>query len=766
MRNPLQKRLGRELISDLGKYLVIFVFLAGLISLVSGFLVADNSMIAAYNESFEKYQIEDGNFTLSQKADASMLEQLETDQNLHIYENFYIEETTKEVESTLRIFINRTEVDKVCLMDGSFPETTSEIAIDRMYADNNDLTVGDTLTVGGKEMHISGLVALSDYSALFSDPSDMMFDSIKFGVAIVTEETFDAFGDAHFHASYAWKYDTAPKDDEQASQWGNDLLTALSGEVASAAAANPQEIPMQLEGFLPAYNNQAIHFTGDDMGGDRIMFIVFLYIVVVILAFIFAVTTSNTITKEASVIGTLRASGYTKGELVRHYMTMPVLVTLLAACVGNVLGYTVFKSFFANMYYGSYSLPTYETRWNANAFLQTTVIPIVLMLLVNLVMLNHKLTLTPLQFLRHQLSRKQKKKAFRLSTKIKFFTRFRIRVVLQNMPNFVTLFVGIFFANFILQFGFLFNPLLDHYKDEICGNMTCSYQYILKAPVETEQADAEAYCATSLESGEKSIKEESISIYGIAPDSAYLSLPEGWKGAYVTDDVAAKYRLKEGDTLTLHNAYDKDETHDFTVSGTYNSPGTMAIYLPIDDFREEFNQDAAYFNGYFSNEELTDLDEHMVASVITEDDLTKVSRQLENSMGDMMSLFIGFGVVMFLLLMYLLIKLIIEKNAQSISMVKVLGYSNGEVGRLYLVATTIVVLASLLLSLPLCDWCMRLIWNIYIAKEMSGWISYYVEPFMYVKMFLLGVAAYAVVAALQLLKIKRIPMTDALKNVE
>ena len=246
----------------------------------------------------------------------------------------------------------------------------------------------------------------------------------------------------------------------------------------------------------------------------------------------------------------------------------------------------------------------------------------------------------------------------------------------------------------------------------------------------------------------------------------YAGLFELTEDLALTDDVAAKYHLKEGDTLTLHNAYDKDETHDFTVSGTYNSPGTMAIYLPIDDFREEFNQDAAYFNGYFSNEELTDLDEHMVASVITEDDLTKVSRQLENSMGNMMSLFIGFGVVMFLLLMYLLIKLIIEKNAQSISMVKVLGYSNGEVGRLYLVATTIVVLASLLLSLPLCDWCMRLIWNIYIAKEMSGWISYYVEPFMYVKMFLLGVAAYAVVAALQLLKIKRIPMTDALKNVE
>lgn len=42
------------------------------------------------------------------------------------------------------------------------------------------------------------------------------------------------------------------------------------------------------------------------------MFTVFLYIVTVIIAFVFAITTSNMIAKEASVIGTLRASGYTK----------------------------------------------------------------------------------------------------------------------------------------------------------------------------------------------------------------------------------------------------------------------------------------------------------------------------------------------------------------------------------------------------------------------------------------------------------------------
>lgn len=72
-------------------------------------------------------------------------------------------------------------------MDGELPSADDEIAIDRMYADNNKLKVGDSLTVGGKKLKITGLVALSDYSALYSNPSDMMFDALKFGVAIVTD---------------------------------------------------------------------------------------------------------------------------------------------------------------------------------------------------------------------------------------------------------------------------------------------------------------------------------------------------------------------------------------------------------------------------------------------------------------------------------------------------------------------------------------------------------------------------------------------------
>lgn len=71
-----------------------------------------------------------------------------------------------------------------------------------------------------------------------------------------------------------------------------------------------------MTGYIPRYANQAIHFTGDDMGSDRSMMIVLLYILIAIMAFVFAGDNKQYVVKEAAVIGTLRASGYTRKELL------------------------------------------------------------------------------------------------------------------------------------------------------------------------------------------------------------------------------------------------------------------------------------------------------------------------------------------------------------------------------------------------------------------------------------------------------------------
>ena len=164
-------------------------------------------------------------------------------------------------------------------------------------------------------------------------------------------------------------------------------------------------------------------------------------------------------------------------------MALPVLVTLVGALVGNILGYTVFKNVCAGMYYGSYSLPTYMTVWSAEAFLLTTVVPVIIMLVVNYGVLRHKLRLSPLKFLRRDLSGRKKKKAIYLSPVIKIFSRFRLRVIFQNMSNYLVLFIGIIFANLLLMFGLLLPSALSHYQVEIQNNMLVKYQYMLQVPV-------------------------------------------------------------------------------------------------------------------------------------------------------------------------------------------------------------------------------------------------------------------------------------------
>lgn len=776
MKSPLRKRLPRELKGEIGKYLVVLILMIATIGFVSGFLVADGSMIKAYNEGFEKYKIEDGNFRVKKKITKAQQENIEKN-GVTLYENFYLEETLDN-GSTMRIFKNREEVNLVCLMEGKLPEKAGEMAIDRMYADNNKISVGNTLKSGSQKWKVTGFVALSDYSCLFQNNNDSMFDAIKFGVSVVTPEEFESLDQEKLQYSYSWVYDKAPKNEKQEKKMSEDLMEALGEEVT-------------LESFVPQYLNQAITFTGDDMGSDRAMITMLLYMIIVIIAFVFGITISNTIRKEAGVIGTLRASGYTRKELIGHYMALPVIVTLIGAVIGavigNILGYTALKNVCAGMYYGSYSLPTYVTVWNADAFWMTTVVPVLIMLVVNYGILRYKLRLSPLKFLRRDLSGSRRKRAVRLSPKLGIFHRFRLRVIFQNMSNYIVLFIGIIFANLLLFFGLLLPSVLSHYQQDIQSNMLAKYQYMLEVPVsamsgnkldsmlellqfsygtKTENEDAEAFSAYSLETLPSKYKTDEVILYGIKPDSKYIDADlEDSEGVYISSAYAEKFLLKPGDSITLKEKYEKTK-YTFKVKGIYKYSGGICVFMPQEQLNDTFDMGNDYFSGYFSNSKIKDIDEKYIGSVLDLEALTKISRQLDVSMGNMMGMVNAFAIGIYMVVIYLLSKIIVEKNAQAISMTKILGYTNGEISRLYIWSTTIVVIICLLLSLPIEKAVMNVLFREMMLTSISGWIALWIDPKIYVEMFLIGIGTYAVVAMLEYRRIKHVPMDEALKNVE
>ena len=778
MKNPLRRRYLRDLRSDLGKYLVIFLLLVLFIGEISGYLVASESMGLAYDESFEKYNIEDGHFTVEKKLTSRQKEAI-LKAGAEVYDLQY-----NDAEMTngdrIRFFKIRDQVNLICLMEGQMPEDENEIAIDRMYADNNDLHVGDILTMenedgsDGRSFTVSGLVALSDYSALFENNNDMMFDAKEFSVAVITESAFSEFDQDELTWQYAWKY-TEPVTEDDEQDRSDEFVKKLSGIVS-------------LTEYIPAYMNQAIIFTGDDIKSDNAMMKLFMYIVMVIIAFVFAVTTSNTITKEAMVIGTLRASGYTRGEIIRHYMFLPAAVTLIAALIGNILGYTVLKDVNANLYYGSYSLPTYVTVWSIRAFLETTLAPIVIMVVINWLILSRKLRISPLRFLRKDLRMNKNSRPIKLSYRLGFMARFRFRIFFQNIGNYAVLFAGILFANFLLLFGLMLPAVLDNYMSSIHDNMLSEYQYILTLPegavnedkkveslinmlkfeegVKTDNVTAEEFSAWSLRTpADSGFKEEDIMLYGVKADSRYVQIDTSDNKVYASTAFATKWKLKEGDRVILKEPYG-DERYECLISGIYSYDGALALFMGQDLLNEVFDLGKDTFTGYFSDTPLTDIDQKYIGRVIDLQALTKISRQLNISFGEMMEIVDIFAVVMYVILIYILGKVIIEKNAKSISMTKILGYTNREIAGLYVTVTSILVLVFLIISIPVDVILMEAAFGAIIRMEMAGWIPFDLDNMVFVRMLIYGVVTYAAVAVLEYIKVGRTPMDEALKDAE
>ena len=792
VRNPLMKRIPRELLGDWKKYLVVSLFLILTIGFVSGMYVANGSMMKAADEGVSKYQLEDGHFELKHEAEKELLSAIQTGKKadmkqyyqdkdyelnnpdfeevpVKVYENFYRNEEEDndndgKVDGTIRVYAKTEEVNLACLMEGAFPKEEDEIAIDRMHADNAGIKVGNRISVGGQSYEVVGLIAYVNYSTLHEKSTDLMFDAIKFDVAMVTEHGFERLGKT-IHYTYAWKYENQPSDEKEEKKRSDDFMKAL----LTQTVVNGDE----LEDYTPQYANPAITFATEDMGSDKAMGGVLLDVLIVIIAFIFAVTISNTITKEASAIGTLRASGYTKGELIRHYLSMPVLVTLLSAAIGNVLGYTVFKKVVVSMYYNSYSLPTYETVWSGEAFFKTTFIPVILMFVVNLLVIINMMQHTPLQFLRHDLKKTKRKKAVRLP-RWKFLNRFRLRIIFQNIPNYIILFFGIFFIMVMLAMAVGMPSTLDYYKENATAMMFAKYQYILKSyededgdVIQTANRNAEKFNMYSLQKKNDALNEE-ISVYGILDGSRYVqienlnALEDG--EVYISDPFRDKYNLAVGDSISLDEKYENKQ-YQFEVVGVYEQCQSIAIFMPIEKYNTLFELEEDEFTGYLCDSQITDIEEEDIATVITKRDITKMCDQLDHSMGAYMEYFQILCILLSAVLIYLLTKIIIEKNENAISMTKILGYENREIASLYLLSTTLIVILDDVICTVLGALVMVQVWKT-IMFDYSGWFAFVIEPAGYAKMFFFVLVGYLFVMLFDFRRIKKIPMDEALKNVE
>lgn len=726
----------------------MIVILICTISIGSSFQVTLNGAVDYLDTIKDRNYQEDGFFEVSDPITDEMIEHLQ-EEGFWIEENFYATENNYEDSSKVLLFNERNNMDIPTLFEGEMPQSEKEIVLDHVFARNRDIKIGDYITLLGTNYLVCGTVSLPDYTALFMNNTDLMMNPNHFCVSVLNEKGFSKVSKDNLTYRYSYRY------------FDRDLKTKEKNEMAEDAYKYLLMNGANVQNMLDREQNQSIYFLEMDIGTDGPFMTVFVYMLVAMIAFIFAILTSNTIESESVIIGTLRSLGFKKWEIIWHYLQPTLIVAVVGSVLGNVIGYTLMIEPFVSLYYTMYSIGPIEISFDKSTFLLTTILPVVIMVCINCIMLAKKLSLSPLKFLRRELKKGKERKTVKLPN-FRFINRFRLRVIIQNRGSYLMLFFGIFFASFLLMFGIGLDPLLDHYTEDIDQSLPYNYQYLLKAPVDTNEGEKLMIYEmdTWFSLGKKDM---GISCFGIKENSRYF------KDAYVDHDItissalANKLNLQPGDTLLLKDKSNEKE-YTFTINKIYPYEAAMSVFMDQKALANILDMEEDAYNCILSDEKLS-LDENCIAKVISRKDLLGATNQMMDSFGNLILYINIFSVIVYIVILYIMTKVVIEKNAIPISYMKVFGYKASEIRKLYLTATTIVVFTSLIVCIPLEIWLFKEV-LVFLSSMIDGYIAFYLPVSVYIEIVVIGIAAYLIINTLHVFSVKRIPMTEALKNRE
>ena len=139
MRRVLRKRLLRDLRSGWGRYLALVLIIAMGIYLVIGIVGSAETVLQGTEEKRSVFNTQDGFFTVFLPLNDNEIKML-SENGTEIQAEFYTD-LTVDTDTKLRMFKNRTAIDKLILDEGRLAETDGECVIEKRYAAENGLSV-------------------------------------------------------------------------------------------------------------------------------------------------------------------------------------------------------------------------------------------------------------------------------------------------------------------------------------------------------------------------------------------------------------------------------------------------------------------------------------------------------------------------------------------------------------------------------------------------------------------------------------------------
>lgn len=757
----IYKTIFRDLRKNIFRWFALFLLITFGVYFVVSILAASETTIKNVEEYCTDNLVEDGEFEtiLPLKEDA---ENKLRNNGLILEKQFYLDFGLDD-ESVLRIFKNREEINIEKADKGKIENKVYNVMLEKNFAGKNNLEPSDTINVGGKNLVITGIGSSPDYDYPIKEFTSLYSDSKTFGTAFVNETTYNELRDTRKclnSEKYIYSYRTSDDMNTDKIKSYLDELT-MDDLRFTPETESLRNLGITYTNLVDKKDNPRIGASSILVTTNRYIGIFGGIVVLVLFTYVISVFVINNVEKESVVIGALYSLGVHRRKIKMNYILLPVLITMLASVAGTILAFSdIGIKYQIDSSLAMYSVPDFKTVYSPYVMIYGLVMPSVICYLVNSVVIKKYISRTPLSLLRNE-----KKTAKSTSVNVKtndFIKGFQIKQFFREIRTSATIFFGIFISLMLVVFSISLYGSLMKYSKENDEDIRYEYMYTLKYQVDDIEGEYDKCIIVPMKKDFMDYKFD-VTFIGISEDSRYFDfdMPESEKNVVIGSGAALKYDLDKGDKLEVY----KDETdYTFNITDKVQYSSGLTVFMDIDEMRRKFGYDEDYYNVICSENSL-DIPVDAIATQTKKSDMIKYADiTMESTMGTLyIALFASAAI--FAIVIYLMMKIIIERSSFNISLAKIFGFNKNEIGKMYLNCNTYVVLFSLIVSLPLNKMIINAVLPSAVANYPCGF-DVNIEWYYYAFICLAAAICYFIVYFLVSKRLANILPAEVLKNRE
>lgn len=788
----LKRKMLRDIKQNLSQFITIFLMVFIGVMTYSGIESYMEGMKQTANNFYTNYNLQDLNVIgelTKEKLDT--IKQIENVKNAEskLVVNGVLEENSN---ITLQLsFIESNQISKFYIVDGNeFNVNTKGIWLDNFFAEENNLKIGDTLKVKYDgyvlDEKIIGFINVPDHLYDVKDESQLYPDHKTFGFAylsvneleeyiknqvmqemnITDSKIFEQYvSDFNYKDYLKYNYIMVDVDDKKRT---NEVKNQIEEKIDNVALVNIEDTASyrQYQGEIEEGETYIGVFSG-------------LFLFIAVLSVI--TTMTRVVRKQRIQIGTLKALGFRKKKIILHYIGYSFWGSLLSAGLGIVGGRYFIGNVFIGMEMSFFEIPEGKPIIKNDSYIVALLV-VLCVSFVTYLSTRKILKEKTAETLRNEIP-KVKENSLNATTSeifknMSFSTKWNIRDMLRNKARTITGIIGISACSMLivcslgmlnsmnhfvdLQFNRLFNfdyklSMKSDINDSLLKDLTNKYGNATSQSLYIEIKDKDG----KRKSNNIFVTDSKDYVRFIDNKEKFINIDKN-DGVYVTYKLAKTNGYSIGDEITWHIA-GNNTYYTSKIVGFNKDPQNQNITMTrqyLESLGIEYKPDSLY-----TNEDLSTTKEiEGVGTIADREELKEGMNSMLEMMKTMIVLIIVVAVILGVVIIYNLGILSYSEKQYQFATLKVLGFKDKKIRKIFIKQNNIVSCISIIIGLPLGFYLTDWIFKTAIEESYDFGASINIETYVIAAIGTFIISYF--VSKLLARKINKIDMVTSLKGNE